>query len=355
MTKSETSGNDAAPTEACANCGQALDGPFCGQCGQSSTEIRRPILVLATDTIGDIFVWDGRFLSTLRALFSRPGTLARAYADGQRARWTPPIRLYLLVSLAFFTAMSLGGVRVIAVDASPTAETVRNQDPAAQAERRERIEAARASPGGEPGMRACGVMPGPDELTAEGQLVYAVDTNFSITLMQTGATSDARVVNAETEACMHEALASVGMPPMIGRLAVEAVSDPAGFEARSGAAAAQAVILMVIALALINFAVHPRRKLIEHVILSLYLHAILLPGFALTLLLTHTLGSQGNAAVIAIAIGAQGAQLFLFWISDRQFYGSSWWGALLRLPVQIIGYAAAFTLAAFLLILVPIL
>ncbi|WP_323762328.1 DUF3667 domain-containing protein [Maricaulis sp.] len=354
MSHPEKAGSDTTTPESCANCGAALTGPFCGQCGQSSTEIRRPILVLVTDTIGDIFVWDGRFLSTLRALFSRPGTLARAYADGQRARWTPPIRLYLLVSLAFFTAMSLGGVRVIAVDAAPTAEIIRQQDPVILAERRERIETALDAAGGAPSIRNCGVMPGPEEVNAQGQLVFAADTDFQITLMQTGAASEARLVDAETDACLHEYLATLGMPPLIGRLSVEALRDPAGLEARSSAAAAQAVILMVIALALINFAVHPRRKLIEHVILSLYLHAVLLPGFAVTLLLSHTLGGQGTAAAITVALLAQLAQLVLFWLADRQFYGSSWWGALLRLPLQVIGYAAALTLAALLLIVLPI-
>ncbi len=355
MTKSETSVSDTRTSGTCANCGTVLDGPFCGQCGQSSTEIRRPFLVLATDTIGDIFVWDGRFLSTLRALFIRPGTLARAYADGQRARWTPPIRLYLLVSLAFFTAMSLAGVRVIAVDAAPSAETIRNQDAAAIAERRERITAARDADGERPGMLACGVMPGQDEINAQGQLVYAADTNLTITLMQRGETSEGRVVDAGTEACMDEFLATVGLPTVGRRLLVESIRDPAGFEARSGAAAAQAVIVMVVALVLLNSAIHPKRKLIEHVILSLYLHAVLLPGFAITLLLTYTLGSQSATAAIAIAVLAQLAQLLLFWFSDQQFYGSSWWGALLRLPVQVIGYAVALVMAALVLILLPVL
>jgi len=341
--------------ERCANCGAALDGPYCGQCGQSSTEIRRPILVLATDTIGDIFVWDGRFLSTLRALFSRPGSLARAYADGQRARWTPPIRLYLLVSLAFFAAMSLGGVRVIAVNATPTGDAIRSQDAAAIAERRDLIVTARATNADRLGMLDCGVMPGPDEVNAQGQLVYAADTNLTITFMRRGETSEARLVDAATGACIADSLAAVGVPPLVRRLAVESVRDPAGFEARSGAAAAQAVILMVIALALLNLAVHPKRKLIEHVILSLYLHAVLLPGFAVTLLLTFTLGGQSTVAAIMIAVIAQLAQLFLFWISDRQFYGSSWWGALLRLPVLVIGYAVALVLAAAFLIVLPVL
>ncbi len=273
--------------ERCANCGAALDGPFCGQCGQSSTEIRRPILVLATDTIGDIFVWDGRFLSTLRALFSRPGSLARAYADGQRARWTPPIRLYLLVSLAFFAAMSLGGVRPIAVYLSPDGDTIRSQSAGDIAARRANIAAYAElyAPGRAP--MSCGVLPGPDEITADGRLVFARGTDIAITPMLWGQAPEARVIDDATQACMEEDIRTVGLHDAFAQLLITAIRDPAGFEARASAAAAQALVLMVVALALLNLLLHPRRTLIEHVILSLYFHALLLPGYAGMLLIGY--------------------------------------------------------------------
>ncbi|WP_297735242.1 hypothetical protein [uncultured Maricaulis sp.] len=53
------------------------------------------------------------------------------------------------------------------------------------------------------------------------------------------------------------------------------------------------------------------------------------------------------AAIIAVA--------GLIWISDRQFYGSSWYGALLRLPIQLAGYSAAITAAIFALMFLPLL
>ncbi|WP_417479991.1 DUF3667 domain-containing protein [Maricaulis maris] len=340
------------PSGTCANCGAALDGPFCGQCGQSREEIRRPAWMLVTDTVGDVLVWDGRFLTTLRALFAGPGTLARSYADGQRARWTPPIRLYLLVSLAFFAAMGLAGVRVIAVAPYPAAETVRAQDEDDIQRRMASIETARARGGTDAASISCGVMPGPDEINADGQLVYAADGGVNVTMMQRGASPEPRRIDRATADCLRAVMADAQVPAIIAELTIGAIRDPAGFEASSSAAAAQALILMVLAMALINLLLHPRRTVIEHVILSLYFHAALLPGFAIVLLLANLVaGSIG--AYVGVAILALAGQFALTWLCDRQFYGSSWYGALLRLPVQITGYAAALTAAALGLILLP--
>jgi uncharacterized protein YhhL (DUF1145 family) len=56
------------------------------------------------------------------------------------------------------------------------------------------------------------------------------------------------------------------------------------FEEQVTAAAAQALIAMVVAYALLNLVVHPRRRVIEHVIYSLYWHASYLPIVALLVL-----------------------------------------------------------------------
>ena len=339
----------------CANCGAALEGPFCGQCGQSIEEIRRPAWALITDFTGDVFVWDGRFLSTLRALLRGPGRLARSYADGQRARWTPPIRLYLLISLAFFAAMSLAGVRPIAVDLSPDADTIRNQSAGDIAARQASIAAYAATYAPDSAPMSCGVLPGSDEITADGRLVFARDTDIAITPMRWGQAPESRVIDDATQACLEGDIQALGLSSAFADLVITALRDPAGFEARASAAAAQALVLMVVALALLNLLLHPRRTLIEHVILSLYFHALLLPGFAGVLLLGYLAAGISAAIGLPLAVAAIIAVAGLIWISDRQFYGSSWYGALLRLPIQLAGYSAAITAAIFALMFLPLL
>jgi hypothetical protein len=49
---------------------------------------------------------DSAFWRTLRPLLLKPGEVSYQYLRGRRACYTPPFRLYVLVSLAFFAAVS---------------------------------------------------------------------------------------------------------------------------------------------------------------------------------------------------------------------------------------------------------
>ena len=50
---------------------------------------------------------DSKFWRTLRALLSRPGLLTQEYLDGKRARYSPPFRSYLVISIAYFVLVSV--------------------------------------------------------------------------------------------------------------------------------------------------------------------------------------------------------------------------------------------------------
>ena len=50
---------------------------------------------------------DGRFWVTLRLLLLRPGVLTQEYFAERRARYVPPVRLYLVLSLLLFALASL--------------------------------------------------------------------------------------------------------------------------------------------------------------------------------------------------------------------------------------------------------
>ena len=53
---------------------------------------------------------DSRVWKTLGYLLARPGLLTREFLDGRRARYLPPFRLYIVISLVFFLAMVGVGV-----------------------------------------------------------------------------------------------------------------------------------------------------------------------------------------------------------------------------------------------------
>ncbi len=94
------SGPDDSPN--CLNCGTQLTGQYCGQCGQRATSRFISIWELLRDAFGDLFELDSRLWRTLAPLLVRPGLLTKDYLEGRRARYMPPFRMYLVLSLLFF-------------------------------------------------------------------------------------------------------------------------------------------------------------------------------------------------------------------------------------------------------------
>jgi hypothetical protein len=88
----------------CLNCGTRLTGAYCAQCGQRLTNTDLTLREFLTDTTAELANWEGRIPQTLRTLFSRPGLLTLEFLAGRRARWLPPLRVYLICSLAYFLA-----------------------------------------------------------------------------------------------------------------------------------------------------------------------------------------------------------------------------------------------------------
>ncbi|PCJ23515.1 MAG: hypothetical protein COA96_11745 [SAR86 cluster bacterium] len=91
----------------CDNCGHSLSGAFCSQCGQESKEIRRPFFLLIAEAINSVFELDGRAFRTVFYLLTKPGFLSKEYVRGRRADFTPPLRLFLVISISFFLIVSL--------------------------------------------------------------------------------------------------------------------------------------------------------------------------------------------------------------------------------------------------------
>ena len=105
---------ESAPTEAppsiehCRNCDAALTGAYCARCGQAAQLNALSLWALGKELSGDLFNWDSRLWRTLRPLAFRPGFLTLEYLHGRRARYMPPLRMYLVLSLLFFLTVSVG-------------------------------------------------------------------------------------------------------------------------------------------------------------------------------------------------------------------------------------------------------
>lgn len=97
----------AVSTENCLNCGEVLTGQHCSHCGQRASVQVISLWGLIRDFLGDVFDWDSRVWRTLRPLAFRPGLLTQEYLRGRRAHYTPPFRMYLILSVVFFLIASI--------------------------------------------------------------------------------------------------------------------------------------------------------------------------------------------------------------------------------------------------------
>lgn len=86
----------------CKNCDTVLEDSFCPHCGQKNIDLGRPLVQLLGDVLRETFEVDSRAARTLLTLFRRPGLLTIEFLAGRRRLYTPPFRLYLVISILFF-------------------------------------------------------------------------------------------------------------------------------------------------------------------------------------------------------------------------------------------------------------
>src|SRR5215475_1649496 len=98
-----------AGAQKCLNCTAPMIGPYCAACGQERDTHRRSVWGLLRNLFEEIVSFDSRILRTTLALLLEPGELPLAFREGRARRYLPAVRVYLLVSLAFFLTLSLTG------------------------------------------------------------------------------------------------------------------------------------------------------------------------------------------------------------------------------------------------------
>jgi Protein of unknown function (DUF3667) len=97
-----------APESAvCLNCGSALTGHWCAQCGQRAAPVRPTLHELLHEAVHEIGHVDGKLVRTAALLLFKPGQLTAEFLAGKRVRSVTPVRVYLLCSLLFFGVVSL--------------------------------------------------------------------------------------------------------------------------------------------------------------------------------------------------------------------------------------------------------
>jgi hypothetical protein len=111
----------------CLNCGAIVAGRFCQRCGQRHDPHVHTVRHFLREATEDLTHADSRVWSTLFALLFKPGFLTREFFAGKRARYLPPVRLYLVVSVLMFLMVSLTSkdVKVLQFDSTDTSKAPR--------------------------------------------------------------------------------------------------------------------------------------------------------------------------------------------------------------------------------------
>lgn len=91
----------------CKNCGNELHGMYCHHCGQYALDIRQPFWKYIQQFMENTYQFDGRLLKTLRTLFCKPGKLTAEFAAGRISSYVHPLKLYMFMSIIFFSFVLL--------------------------------------------------------------------------------------------------------------------------------------------------------------------------------------------------------------------------------------------------------
>jgi len=110
----------AAAAHSCENCGAPVQWQYCGVCGQRLEPPVHSLWHFTAVATEDLTHADSRLWRTLGALLFRPGFLTREFLIGHRARYLPPLRLYLVLSVVFFLYASASQHQLHVVQFDPS-------------------------------------------------------------------------------------------------------------------------------------------------------------------------------------------------------------------------------------------
>jgi hypothetical protein len=97
----------------CPTCKTPVASAYCPACGESPLPARDLSLrALFFQLVHELTSIDGRLVRSLQALFTRPGALTVAYAEGPRKPFLGPIQLFLITNVVFVAVQSLTGTNV---------------------------------------------------------------------------------------------------------------------------------------------------------------------------------------------------------------------------------------------------
>jgi Protein of unknown function (DUF3667) len=85
----------------CQNCGTAIQGNYCSQCGQATSTGRITFKETVTNFLRITFAFEGPLWLTIRLLITNPGKLFREYIGGKRKTYFKPVAFFILIAAIY--------------------------------------------------------------------------------------------------------------------------------------------------------------------------------------------------------------------------------------------------------------
>ncbi|MEE2690998.1 MAG: DUF3667 domain-containing protein [Pseudomonadota bacterium] len=303
---------------ACLSCGATLAGAYCHDCGQKNDDLRRSSLRLARDFVEDTFAFDSRMWRTLALMAAKPGVVPTDYAHGRRSRYTPPVRLFLVVSFLFFLTLGLTETMFVAMEVREA--TLKETAIAEKTAKAANISVGVDADNEENGLD-CNITAGlrffvrPKDLALDSDAWRRCYTDVEKTV------AEAIIAPDEDGEAIPEPEAEKTLGFVSGVLAgiSGAIENPKAFNADINTWLPRVMFVMtpVLALILALFIRGRNALMFDHLVLSLYTHAV---GFAVI-----------GVAIIAVQLGLRAAFpvallafAVYFMLALKRAYGRGW-------------------------------
>ncbi len=317
----------APPLTHCENCGTALTGPYCAQCGQPAVDYHRSFGSLLADAADAFFNFDARFFQSFGLLLFKPWRLTNEFVAGKRARHVHPLRVYLIASVIFFLVINF-----LARDNHFQAQTKFDEDAVV-------TPAASAAPAAQP---TASVSPGISPKPASSSFAAPAKGPQAKVSAEPGKSGFGRWVEARAKD-------KLGPTGNRGDLFLRTLIQ--------NLAPMVLCCIPLFALVLKILYIFKRRFYIEHLIFALHTHAFVFLSTVIIIGLGFLLALK-SPVLTAIACSILGtAVLVQLLAAIRRVYRQSWFATLFKFALGSLIYAMllsiAFGVTAFVTLLLP--
>ena len=319
----------------CLNCGAYLRGQYCAVCGQRSQSRLISLWELVRDAFGDLFELDSRLWQTLIPLLRSPGRLTHEYLQGRRARFMPPFRMYLVLSLLFFVVAFFDPREDLSLLFEPQPETASEEAAEVAEQRKQEILDE---------LRDDGILVG-DELP-ENLQPDEDGINITIGGEDVESASDCEV-DADDVADMPEWLQRRLTPARLQRICERTQIDGGrAFLDKMLDNVPAALIVLLPLMAFVLKALYPlsRRYYVEHLLFFVHFHAFFFLILTLQILfvrLSAFVGLPEALAVLTVIATSFYIPIYLF-IAMRRVYGQGRIVTFLKYIILTIAYVLGF-------------